>query len=166
MPMEIEWVFALRRLPQAPREGGISIRQGYFTDTSPSVRVRIIGGEGKLTIKAAAGAEPGSPAAGGPCVRQEFEYEIPPDDAAQLLALARWRIEKTRYTLPGGLILDVFHGRHAGLVIAEYETAAAGEPPPAPPPGWDWLDVSQDPRYCNQSLAIHGLPPGAPLALA
>jgi adenylate cyclase len=66
------------------------------------------------------------------------------------------RLTKTRYDVPLGdrvVEIDVYSGRHAGLVVAEVEfdneqSALAFQPP-------DWLgdDVTHDSRYSNQLLA-------------
>jgi adenylate cyclase len=57
--------------------------------------------------------------------REEYEYEIPYEEAIELLSHASSGvIEKTRYTLPHGRFVwevDVFSGARAGLIIAEIE---------------------------------------------
>ncbi|MCG3134968.1 MAG: hypothetical protein HMLKMBBP_02441 [Planctomycetes bacterium] len=164
MAIEIEWKFLVTKLPGAAddvaRDAGARtdvIDQGYFSVAhGPAVRVRLKGGRASLDVKAAAGS--GS-AAAGPQVCREFSWEIPRADAEALLALAPWRIRKTRHTFPSGIELDVFEGPHAGLVVAEFETDDAAAGPPEPPPGWEWRDVSRDLRYVNRALAEHGVPP-------
>ncbi len=158
MGMEIEWKFLVMRLPAVPASGGLAIHQAYLSEGEPVVRVRTKGTRAFLTIKAQAGdgATPGSPAR-----RLEFEYEIPVPDAEQLIALAPWRLLKTRYHLTGGIELDVFEGRLAGLVLAELEVKEAGTAP-SPPEGWEWLDVSHDARFTNRQLAEHGMPTDCP----
>ena len=156
MPLEIEWKFLVVRMPAVPVAPFDDVAQGYLSTQSPGVRVRVMSRCGYLTIKGAplASAPEGQP---GPVVRPEYEYEIPRTDAAELLAMTSLRVHKRRYWLEGGLELDIFGGPLAGLVVAEYETETPG-PPPAPPLGWHWLDVSQDKRYTNRSLAEFGLP--------
>lgn len=66
------------------------------------------------------------------------------------------RLTKTRYDVPLGTFvieIDVYSGRHAGIVVAEVEfddelTALGFEKP-------EWLgdDVTHDARYSNQRLA-------------
>ena len=53
----------------------------------------------------------------------------------------------------GGLIweVDVFEGRHAGLVIAEVELDS--EDQAVQLPDWVGVEVSADERYFNASLA-------------
>ena len=58
-------------------------------------------------------------------VRDEFEYAIPLPEAEELLERAAGAvIEKSRYQVPAGKFvweIDVFHGAHSGLTIAEIE---------------------------------------------
>jgi CYTH domain-containing protein len=71
------------------------------------------------------------------------------------------RIEKTRYEVPhaGRIVeVDVYHGELAGLVIAECEFASAEESRRFVPPEWLGGEVTGDPDYKNQSLALHGRP--------
>ena len=159
MPLEIEWKFLVTRLP-APLDGPHDyVAQGYLSTQSPGVRVRLMSGRGFLTIKGAplASSPEGQP---GPVVRPEFEYEIPLQDARELLAMTTLRVVKRRYWLPNSIEVDVFEGPLAGLIVAEYETDTPG-PPPAAPAGWQWIDVSLDKRYTNRALAEFGLPPDA-----
>jgi adenylate cyclase len=125
---------------------GERVRQGYLSRAPErTVRVRVVGDEGFLTIK---GANRG-------IVRAEYEYPIPVADAEALLALCEGPlVEKTRYRVPfGGRLweVDEFHGENAGLVVAEIELAAADEAPERPP--WVGAEVSDDPRYYNASLS-------------
>ena len=80
-----------------------------------TVRIRIAGDHAYITIK---GTNTGAS-------RAEFEYEIPVDDARELLPMCvPPLIEKTRYRIEhGGLTweVDVFEGENAGLVVAEVE---------------------------------------------
>ena len=125
-------------------------RQGYLT-TNPdcTVRVRIAGDQGYLTIK---GATTG-------ISRAEYEYGIPLEDAAQLLDTLCQPplIEKTRYRIPAakGLVweVDEFAGENQGLIIAEIELPNAEQSVELP----DWIgpEVSNDPRYFNSNLSKH-----------
>lgn len=93
--------------------------------------------------------------------RPEFEYDIPLEEARQLLELCNGRvIDKTRYyyqTEHHVVEVDVFHGNLEGLVIAEIEVASADTPLHLP----DWLvgakDVTTDYNYSNASLATTAL---------
>jgi CYTH domain-containing protein len=120
-----------------------------------SVRVRDAGPEGcTLTVKAATGTDR----------TERTEIEVPIDrsqfEAAWPLTEGS-RVTKTRHRIPTGdhvIELDVFHGDHDGLIIAEVEfdsmeALGAFEAPP-----WFGLEVSTDERYTNAALARQGLP--------
>jgi len=123
-------------------------RQGYLNrDKARTVRVRIAGEQAFLTIK---GVSVGA-------ARAEFEYEIPVADAEQLLLLCDGPlIEKTRYIVPhAGMIweVDEFHGANSGLVVAELELQSENQQ--FDKPAWVDLEVTEDNRYYNSSLAVH-----------
>jgi adenylate cyclase len=65
-------------------------------------------------------------------------------------------LEKTRHLINAndGLKweVDVFAGRHAGLVLAEIELPSLDTNVELPE--WTGEDVSEDPRYLNAVLAI------------
>lgn len=148
MATEIERKFLVagegwRNHPQS--DGGVRYTQGYLNrDKARTVRVRVAGAQGWLTIK---GQNQGA-------TRAEFEYPIPLADAQTLLSLCDGPlIDKTRHTLTEGSTVwevDEFHGDNAGLVVAEVELAAEDQPFARP----DWLgaEVTHDPRYFNSSL--------------
>lgn len=121
------------------------IVQGYLS-TKPTVRVRLVNdSKAFLTIKGA-----------GKFERDEFEYPIPLDHAREMLAMCgKQVVEKVRYELDGWEI-DVFSGRHDGLVLLEYELAP-GKRLPKKLPKWVGKEVTQDARYSNANLAINGL---------
>ena len=132
------------------RGPGTPIRQGYLAAGGPglpSVRIRLAGAAGFLTVKGPGGR-----------VRAEFEYPIPAEDAAAMLALSPLaELAKTRFELEhqGHLwTVDEFHAPAAlrGLVLAEIELASAEADPPLP----DWLgaEVTDDPRFSNAALAV------------
>jgi adenylate cyclase len=89
--------------------------------------------------------------------RDEFEYEIPVEDAEALFGLCLPPlIEKTRYErhYEGFLWqIDEFHGLNEGLTVAEIELPAE-ETPFAKPP-WIGPEVTHEPRYFNSRLAEH-----------
>lgn len=119
------------------------IAQGYLSD-HPTVRVRLKGERGFLTIKSRTKG----------ISRQEFEYEIPIADAEQLLKMCgRNVLRKYRRTIEyGGHIweIDFFAGRHTGLILAEVELATPNERVELP----DWIikEVSGDSHYFNSNL--------------
>ena len=125
---------------------GTLYRQGYLSTVKErTVRVRTIGEKAFLTIK---GITVG-------ISRLEFEYEIPTDEANEILdeLCKKPIIEKHRSKIEyGGLIweVDEFHGANEGLVIAEVELESADQVIDLP----DWVgeEVSGDPRYFNAAL--------------
>ena len=149
MGVEIERKFRVRA-GWRPDGAGEEIAQGYLSSVPErTVRVRLRGGRGYLTVK---GKNGGADAAR----RAEFEYEIPAADARALLALAEpGVIEKERFLVPAAdghtWEVDIFHGENEGIVVAEIELGAEDEPFARP----DWLadEVTGDARYYNSNLA-------------
>lgn len=135
--------------------GSTLLRQGYLSSNAKAtVRVRTQDdSEAVVTIK--------GPPRG--ISRAEYEYAIPMEDAREMLGLAEPNtVEKRRHLVPfAGLVweVDVFEGRHAGLVLAEVELTHEKEQVPLPP--WVGDEVTQDDRYNNASLARADGPPGA-----
>lgn len=129
------------------------LRQGYLVaDDGASVRVRDSGLKGcTLTVKAGRGAE-----------RTELEWAIDRTqfDAAWPHTVGR-RVVKTRHriALDGHVVeLDVFAEELQGLVFAEVEFGSRDDLDAYEPPDWFGLDVTDDGRYTNASLALHGRP--------
>lgn len=158
MGVEIERKFLVRDDGWRPGAAGTPFRQGYLsTDPERTVRVRLEGERGVLTIK--------GPTRG--LVRAEFEYPIPSREAAELLdsLCLRPLIEKTRYRLDyAGTCweIDEFFGENAGLVLAEVELDRPDQALELPP--WVGAEVSHDPRYFNAGLVRRpyrswGVPP-------
>lgn len=121
--------------------------QGYVARGERSaVRVRIKGDKAELNIKHALDG----------IHRLEYEYEVPLDDAREMLEKVALRplIDKTRHHVKRGAHLweiDEFYGENAGLVVAEIELASADESFERP----EWLgeEVSDDQRYYNSNLS-------------
>ena len=148
MGTEIERKFLVRDRAVLDAATGIAYRQGYLsTDPGRTVRIRRAGDVGYVTIK---GVSRGA-------TRAEFEYEIPLDDAVELLALCqRPIIEKTRYRIDhAGLTweVDVFEGDNAGLVVAEVELPSVDTVVEIPP--WVGDEVTGDAQYFNANLVKH-----------
>ena len=122
------------------------LKQGYLSrDKGRTVRVRICDNSAFLTIK---GKNDGA-------ARPEFEYEIPLDDAQQLLGLCPPPvIEKTRHIViydGNRWEIDEFHGDLQGLIFAEIEIPAADYKYDIPE--FVGRDVTNDPRYYNSRLS-------------
>lgn len=128
------------------------LRQGYLiVDEAASLRIREKGDGSKVTIKRGAGLS-----------RTEVEIDVSEAQALVLWPLAGERIvDKTRYNLPDGdgtLELDVYHGRHNGLLVVEREFASAREAQAYDAPPFAGVEVTEDGRYTNARLAVEGLP--------
>jgi adenylate cyclase len=123
------------------------IIQGYLANTSSSsVRVRLADGEGTLSVKA---MTPG-------LSREEFEYQVPADEARQMLAALCEgpRVEKQRHIVVfegHRFEVDEFAGDNHGLVIAELELE--DESQPVPRPAWMGEEVTCHPRYYSFRLS-------------
>lgn len=150
MPREIERKFLVKGEEWRKGNAGISYRQGYLiSELNCTVRIRTVGEEkGYLAIK---GKTVGA-------VREEFEYEIPVEDANKLLDhfCTKPLIEKRRYKIPfRGLLweVDEFEGENKGLVLAEVELREENEKIELP----DWIgeEVTGDSKYYNVNLVTH-----------
>ena len=129
---------------------GTAYSQGYIATATPgqSVRVRIAGDQGFLTIKGPTQGTRG-------LTRTEFEYPIPLGDAREMLDTLCDRpfISKIRYRIPIGAVIwevDVFQGDNAGLRVAEVELLS--EEQSFEKPSWVGEEVSGDAKYYNASL--------------
>jgi len=145
MPVEIERKFLI--VGEFPRLDGVPMVQGYLSrGNANNVRVRIEGERAVITIK---GAMVG-------ISRPEFEYEIPFDEARELLCMAVGSlVTKTRYYHPEGnhiWEIDVFEGENAGLVVAEIELSSEDES--FVKPSWLGQEVTTDYRYSNSNLSV------------
>ena len=145
--LEIERKFLVSD-PEAARAAAISeteIAQGYLSaNPQATVRVRLRGNRGYLTVKS---KNCGS-------VRNEWEYEIPADDARQMLRLAETAVlRKMRRLVPfGGLTWEVdFFSNPPGLILAEVELPRADYPVEFP--AWVGKEVTDDPAYFNSAIA-------------
>ena len=146
MAQEIERKFLVQSDAWRSLAAGRYYCQGYIpTQGKQTVRVRIIGDQGYLTLK-------------GPAIgisRSEFEYEIPLADAQAMLSelCQTPLIEKYRYHIPLGNVVwevDDFLGENQGLIVAEVELAHAEQVVELP--GWIGEEVTGDSRYYNASL--------------
>ena len=149
MDKEIERKYLLKNDDWKPLvEKSYIIQQGYLnSDPNRTVRIRILDDKGILTIK---GKNEG-------ISRLEFEYDIPYDDAKELIELCEKPfIKKTRHIVNQGSQIwevDEFEGENKGLIIAEIELES--ENTKVNLPSWIGKEVSHDPRYYNSSLSKH-----------
>ncbi len=123
------------------------IIQGYICRTpGRTVRVRVMGEKGFLTIK-------GAPQEGR-IGRSEWEWEIPAEEARGLMDLCEGGVvDKTRYMVRVGehvYEVDEFYGDNEGLTVAEIELGAEDEE--FERPSWLGREVTGDRRYYNSML--------------
>jgi CYTH domain-containing protein len=144
---EIERKFLVRNDSWKTGLQGVSCCQAYLaTDERVTVRVRILGDAGYLTIK---GKSVGA-------ARDEFEYPIPVADARAMLETLSTGgiVEKVRYSVKAhGMLWDIdeFLGANSGLVLAEVELDDEGQEIVLPE--WAGEEVTGDVRYYNSRLA-------------
>jgi len=129
-------------------ESGKAIKQCYlFAGEAGSGRVRVKWQKAYLTIKGKAEG----------ISRAEFEYEIPLEDAEEMMRLFPTQsVEKTRYeVMVNGKLweVDEFCGKNAGLLMAEIELNSVDDIFDLPE--WSGQEVTQDLRYNNSRLAVH-----------
>jgi len=147
MPIEIERKFLLSNDKWRDEVVRSSrIRQGYMGKIDKaSVRIRVQGEKANINIKSATLS----------MRRMEYEYEIPLDEAEEMLdqLCNQPQIDKTRFIVEQGKHvweIDEFYGANQGLIVAEVELGSEDEEVLKP----DWLgdEVTSDPRYYNVSL--------------
>lgn len=149
MGKEIERKFTVISDSYRENAAAYDIAQGYIcADENRVVRVRLKNGRAFLTVKNATIGYS----------RDEFEYEIPADDARVMLERVCIQpvISKRRYvTEHEGHVweVDEFHGENEGLVIAEIELDDEDEPFALPP--FVGMEVTGNPLYYNARLFSH-----------
>jgi adenylate cyclase len=156
--VEIERKFVLDSLPgDISALDGEQIDQGYLSsqpDADVEVRVRRRGDSCYVTFKTR-----------GDLVRDEIEIPIGHDVFERLWPLTVGRqITKRRIVQALGdatVEIDVYGGELDGLVTAEVEFSSVDDALAFEPPRWLGRDVTDDLRYRNQQLVLHGIPEGA-----
>ncbi len=147
MALEVEHKFLLANDGWREEiDHSVHYKQGYLS-SSPlsSVRVRISDTQAWLNIKSATiGTH-----------RQEFEYQIPLDDANTILdeLCHKPLVEKMRHFVHHASHvweIDEFLGDNAGLIVAEIELSQIGES--FEKPVWIGAEVTHDLRYYNNNL--------------
>lgn len=127
---------------------GSPLKQGYLSEkgSGNTIRIRLKKQQAFLTIK--------SKTVG--FTRAEFEYEVPYEEGLAMMQLCGSRIvEKTRFLIQVGnhtWEVDVFEGKHKGLLLAEIELKSEDENFQLPK--WVGEEVSTNPRYFNSNLAL------------
>ena len=146
---EIERKFLVRKLPDdLTKFPSSNISQGYLVSTDEGLQVRLRSEEEKYTLTYKRGL--GN-------VREEREVALTAEQFATLWpATDGKRLTKTRYEIPFGhrvVEIDIYSGKHEGLVVAEVEFDDEESAINFQPPDWLGEDVTGDPRYSNQLLA-------------
>lgn len=153
MALEIERKFLVSEAPgwlaDYPSD---EIQQGYLAlDGETEVRIRHHGDARTLTVKS-----------GGGLVRVEVETEIDADRFEALWPLTDGRrVSKRRFRLTTEHLhfdVDVYDGDLEGLAVAEVEFGSVAESEGFDPQPWLGAEVTEDDRYKNRSLALHGVP--------
>ena len=155
MPIEIERKFLVHKLPpDLHKHTSKRIIQGYLaiTEDGTEIRLRKIENDHFLTVKSGKGLK-----------RQEIETELSESQFILLWPLTEGkRVEKRRYDIPYEnriIELDIYKDLLEGLVTTEVEFQSQEDAAAFTPPNWMGQEVTQDERYKNKNLALHGLPP-------
>jgi adenylate cyclase len=146
---EIERKFLVKRLPEKlNRSRRCLIVQGYLAAEPGGrhVRLRKKGKTASLTFKVGRGAH-----------REEREIKLSAKQFATLWPATRGRrLRKLRYEIPWRDLLieiDIYRGRHPGLVVAEVEFPDRATCRKFKPPSWFGREVTGEKRYSNVRLA-------------
>jgi len=153
--LEIERKFLVKQPPKGwKRRGSSPIVQGYLPIASKDLEIRLRrkGTKRVITIKGGRGH-----------LRLEEEIELPEPTFRSLWPLTRTaRIAKRRYRIPwrGHRIeMDVYRGRHRGLMTADIEFDSVRASRLFRPPDWLGREITESRQYANKSLARRqGLP--------
>lgn len=144
--MEIERKFLVKKIPPLDGLKYDKIIQGYVS-LLPEIRVRKKGDEYYICEKS-----------DGDVIREEIERKIDEKTFDELFAKTSGRvIEKTRYYIPSGKYvfeLDIYSGRHEGLIVVEVEFPTLEEANNFTPPDWFGEDVSARSEYRNKNLSL------------
>jgi adenylate cyclase len=155
MGIEIERKFRLSEAPEWLSDcDSRRIEQGYLAveeGEGAEVRVRRYRDNAWLTLKRGSGK-----------TREETEIELSAEQFETLWPLTEGRrIHKLRYVVPHDTLeieIDVFEGDLGELVMGEVEFESEGASNEFDPPDWLGEEVTGDPRYANESLAVDGAP--------
>ena len=147
---EIERKFLVKRLPDdLKRAPSFLIEQGYLATewAGRQVRLRKRGHTASLTFKVRRDSH-----------REEREIKLTPKQFAALWpGTAGRRLRKVRYEIPWDKVmieLDIYRGRHAGLVVAEVEFPDRASCRRFKAPWWFGREVTGEKRYSNVRLAL------------
>lgn len=150
MAQEIERKYLInhKEWQKLEKPKGQFFRQGYIlTDPNKTIRVRQTEEKAFLTIK---GLSVGA-------TRPEYEYEIPMNDAKELLDnFCVSELSKIRYEIEHDSKIweiDEFLGDNNGLIVAEIELKSEDEKYTIPV--WVDREVTDESEYYNSKLTIN-----------
>lgn len=150
MGVEIERKFLVdhEKWDRLDKPEGVHYRQGYIlSNAGQTIRIRVSDKQAILNMKSKVSQ----------LSRKEYEYEIPFEDGLEILkTFTKNGTGKIRYNIPfGGKTweVDVFSGDNTGLIVAEIELNSEDEA--FEKPDWVTIEVTDDDRYTNSSLATH-----------
>jgi adenylate cyclase len=151
---EIERKYLVQTVPDAVSQSArLPMKQGYLVVDEQrllSVRIRREGDAHRLTIKQGRGRK-----------RVEIERSLSVGEFEALWPAVLGGLTKWRHRISEGphpIDVDIFEGPLGGLTLAEVEFASESEADAFTPPEWFGEEVTDDPRYLNQTLALQGLP--------
>ena len=145
---EIERKFLVNWLPDdLKRSRSFVIEQGYLaTESGRQVRLRKRGHTASLTFKVGRGSH-----------REEREIRLTPKQFAALWpGTVGRRLRKVRYEVSWDKVMievDIYRGRHTGLVVAEVEFPDRASCRRFKAPWWFGREVTGEKRYSNVRLA-------------
>ncbi|RDU22679.1 CYTH domain-containing protein [Anaerosacchariphilus polymeriproducens] len=145
--MEIERKFLINQLPSNLNQyEALTIEQGYLC-TDPVVRIRQQNNDYFLTYKSK-----------GFLSREEVNLPLTKEAYLHLRKKADGHmISKTRYLIPIEaslkIELDIFHGIHEPLILAEIEFETEQQANSFSPPSWFGEDVTYSSQYHNSTLS-------------
>lgn len=158
--MEIERKYLVNRIPENLNDyEHIEIEQYYLCE-SPTLRIRRMGDSYILTVKEYLEINSGA------IHNREEEFALSSSSYNHLrekcdnlgVTKTRYLINLRRLEMDGSYEgvtaeLDIFHGRHDGLVLVEVEFPNTQVADSFVPPSWFGKEVSGDPHYRNSYLS-------------
>lgn len=151
--MEIEKKYLVKYIPEKLKkvEGSFIDQYYLMLEGKSEARIRLKNKAGNikyyLTVKVGEGM-----------VRTEVEVEISKTQFYDLARTTNRKVFKTRIVTEEGFEMDIYSGKLDGLVTVEKEFKTIEEAEKFIPPDWFGDDVTEDNRYKNRNLAIHGIP--------
>ena len=144
--MEIERKFLVDEIPNLEGLEFDEITQAYIS-INPEIRVRKRGNRYYRTEKGE-----------GAMIREENEWEITKEEYLDGVNHSEGRIiEKKRYCIPYKshiIELDIYKGKHDGLVVCEIEFESEADAISLEIPKWFGKEITHDIEFRNKMLAL------------